>query len=149
MELGAAQDERPPVAGCRRIRTSERCARPHGQHLGSHQARDGLHPALPGAAPDRDERQHPSLGSGKRLGIWFDPPGIALHQNAKSYVGASGLMQLMPSTAKYVAKKIGLTEFTQDQINDINTNLLLGTSYLNMVLNNLDGSQALATAAYN
>lgn len=70
-------------------------------------------------------------------------------KNAKSYVGASGLMQLMPSTAKYVAKKIGLTEFTQDQINDINTNLLLGTSYLNMVLNNLDGSQALATAAYN
>jgi len=70
-------------------------------------------------------------------------------KNAKSYVGASGLMQLMPSTAKYVAKKIGLTEFTQDQINDINTNLLLGTSYLNMVLGNLDGSQALATAAYN
>src|SRR5450830_203069 len=70
-------------------------------------------------------------------------------KNAKSYVGASGLMQLMPSTAKFVAKKIGLTEFTQDQINDINTNLLLGTSYLNMVLNNLDGSQALATAAYN
>ncbi|WP_050476369.1 lytic transglycosylase domain-containing protein [Herbaspirillum rhizosphaerae] len=70
-------------------------------------------------------------------------------KNAKSYVGASGLMQLMPATAKYVAKKIGLTEFTQDQINDINTNLLLGTSYLNMVLNNLDGSQALATAAYN
>lgn len=70
-------------------------------------------------------------------------------KNAKSYVGASGLMQLMPSTAKYVAKKIGLTEFTPSQINDINTNLLLGTSYLNMVLGNLDGSEALATAAYN
>jgi len=40
-------------------------------------------------------------------------------------------------------------EFTPDQINDINTNLLLGTSYLNMVLGNLDGSQPLATAAYN
>ncbi len=70
-------------------------------------------------------------------------------RNAKSYVGASGLMQLMPSTAKFVAKKIGMTEFRQDSINDINTNILLGTSYLNMVLGNLDGSQALATAAYN
>jgi len=70
-------------------------------------------------------------------------------KNARSYVGASGLMQLMPSTAKYVAKKIGLAAFSQEQINDINTNLLLGTSYLNMVLGNLDGSQALATAAYN
>ena len=70
-------------------------------------------------------------------------------KNARSHVGASGLMQLMPTTAKYVAKKIGLVEFTHEQINDINTNILLGTSYLNMVLNNLDGSQALATAAYN
>jgi soluble lytic murein transglycosylase len=34
-------------------------------------------------------------------------------------------------------------------VNDINTNILLGTNYLNMVLNDLDGSQALATAAYN
>jgi len=70
-------------------------------------------------------------------------------KNAQSYVGASGLMQLMPSTAKYVAKKIGMVQFTQDQINDIGTNLQLGTNYLNMVLGNLDGSQALATAAYN
>lgn len=70
-------------------------------------------------------------------------------KNARSHAGASGLMQLMPSTAKYVAKKIGLTEFMQDQIDNININLLLGTSYLNMVLSNLDGSQTLATAAYN
>jgi soluble lytic murein transglycosylase len=70
-------------------------------------------------------------------------------RNARSYVGASGLMQLMPATAKYVAKKIGMSDFKQERINDIGTNLLLGTNYLNMVLGNLDGSQALATAAYN
>jgi soluble lytic murein transglycosylase len=70
-------------------------------------------------------------------------------KNAKSYVGASGLMQLMPATAKFVAKKIGMTEFTPDQVNDINTNLLLGTSYLNMVVNNLEGSETMATAGYN
>jgi soluble lytic murein transglycosylase len=70
-------------------------------------------------------------------------------QNARSHVGASGLMQLMPNTAKWVARKIGMNNFAQHQVNDINTNILLGTNYLNMVLNDLDGSQAMATAAYN
>lgn len=69
--------------------------------------------------------------------------------DARSQVGASGLMQLMPGTARYVAKKIGLSGFTPSQVNDVETNLLLGTSYLGMALNNLDGSEVLATAAYN
>jgi soluble lytic murein transglycosylase len=69
--------------------------------------------------------------------------------NARSHVGASGLMQLMPATAQWVARKIGMGNFSLSQVNDINTNILLGTNYLNMVLNDLDGSQALATAAYN
>jgi soluble lytic murein transglycosylase len=69
--------------------------------------------------------------------------------SARSQVGASGLMQLMPGTARYVAKKIGLDGFASHQVNDIGTNILLGTNYLNMVLNDLDGSQAMATAAYN
>lgn len=69
--------------------------------------------------------------------------------NARSHVGASGLMQLMPATARHVAKKIGLSDFTHRKVNEIETNILLGTSYLNMVLNDLEGSQTLATAAYN
>ncbi|RJG07766.1 lytic transglycosylase domain-containing protein [Noviherbaspirillum cavernae] len=69
--------------------------------------------------------------------------------NARSHVGASGLMQLMPATAKWVAGKIGIGGFSLSQVNDINTNILLGTNYLNMVLNDLEGSQAMATAAYN
>lgn len=69
--------------------------------------------------------------------------------NAKSHVGASGLMQLMPATARYVAKKIGMDGFAPNQVNDIETNIVLGTSYLNMVLTDLGGSQALASAAYN
>jgi soluble lytic murein transglycosylase len=68
---------------------------------------------------------------------------------AKSHVGASGLMQVMPKTAKYVAKKIGLASYVPNQVNDVETNLALGTNYLNMVLTDLGGSQALASAAYN
>lgn len=69
--------------------------------------------------------------------------------DAQSHVGASGLMQVMPSTGRWVAKKIGLTDFAQDMLSDVRTNILLGANYLNMVLGNMDGSQVLATAAYN
>ncbi|MEA9567954.1 MULTISPECIES: lytic transglycosylase domain-containing protein [unclassified Polynucleobacter] len=69
--------------------------------------------------------------------------------NAASSVGASGLMQVMPNTAKYVAKKIGMPNYTNDKLSDMNTNLTLGSNYLNMVLIDLDGSWVLASAAYN
>jgi soluble lytic murein transglycosylase len=69
--------------------------------------------------------------------------------NASSSVGASGLMQVMPNTAKYVAKKIGMTSYTNDKLYDTSTNLTLGSNYLNMVLVDLDGSWVLASAAYN
>lgn len=70
-------------------------------------------------------------------------------RNARSHVGASGLMQLMPGTARYVAKKIGMSNFKPSQVNEIETNLALGTGYLNMILQDLDQSQPLATAGYN
>ena len=69
--------------------------------------------------------------------------------DAQSHVGASGLMQVMPSTGRYVAKKIGLTDFVQEMLSDVRTNILLGTNYMNMVIGGLDGSQVLASAAYN
>jgi soluble lytic murein transglycosylase len=58
-------------------------------------------------------------------------------------------MQIMPATARYVAKKIGLGKFVPEQVNNVDTNIALGTNYLNMVLTDLGGSQALASAAYN
>jgi soluble lytic murein transglycosylase len=69
--------------------------------------------------------------------------------DAQSGVGAAGLMQVMPSTAQWVANKIGLTDYGHGMLHDIRTNIILGTNYLNMVLNNAEGSQVLATAAYN
>ncbi|WP_426207629.1 transglycosylase SLT domain-containing protein [Massilia sp. TWP1-3-3] len=68
--------------------------------------------------------------------------------DARSSVGASGLMQVMPATAQFVARKIGL-DFAKDKLTDLRTNLVLGSNYLNMVLENAGGSQPLATAAYN
>lgn len=69
--------------------------------------------------------------------------------DAQSHVGASGLMQVMPSTGRWVAKKLGLTDFAQEMLSDVRYNIMLGTNYLNMVLGNMDGNEVLATAAYN
>ena len=69
--------------------------------------------------------------------------------DAKSLVGASGLMQVMPATARWTAKKIGLTNFTPGQITDRDTNIAIGTGYLKLVLDDFAGSMPLAAAAYN
>ena len=69
--------------------------------------------------------------------------------DARSGVGASGLMQVMPATARWTAKKIGLTGFTPSQINDRDTNFTIGTAYLKLALDDFDGSMPLAAAAYN
>jgi soluble lytic murein transglycosylase len=68
---------------------------------------------------------------------------------ARSGVGASGLMQVMPATARWTAKKIGLTGFKTKQLNDSDTNIAIGTGYLKLVLDDFAGSMPLAAAAYN
>ncbi|HEX5394673.1 MAG TPA: transglycosylase SLT domain-containing protein [Rhodocyclaceae bacterium] len=69
--------------------------------------------------------------------------------SAKSGVGARGLMQVMPATAKWVAKKIGLVGYHPNQMSDTSTNVALGTNYLKLVLGSLDNHPVLACAAYN
>jgi soluble lytic murein transglycosylase len=68
---------------------------------------------------------------------------------ARSSVGARGLMQLMPTTARWVARKIGYADYQPSRVTEIDTNVTLGTSYLKMVLDALDNQPVLASAAYN
>ena len=68
---------------------------------------------------------------------------------ARSGVGASGLMQIMPATATWTAKKIGLSGFSLGQLNEQDTNLTLGTSYLKLLLDDFQASLPMAAAAYN
>jgi len=69
--------------------------------------------------------------------------------DAKSVVGAAGLMQVMPATARWTAKKIGLNDFQAHQITERDTNIAIGTGYLKLVLDNFGGSMPMAAAAYN
>jgi soluble lytic murein transglycosylase len=68
---------------------------------------------------------------------------------AKSNVGAAGLMQIMPATARWVAKRLGMRDYRKALISQLETNLKLGTYYMKNVLSTLDNSPVLASAAYN
>ena len=69
--------------------------------------------------------------------------------NAKSPVGALGLMQLMPATGKETAKRLGLRLRKPTELLDPERNILLGSAYLRQVVQQFDGNFALAAAAYN
>lgn len=73
----------------------------------------------------------------------------AFQVDAKSRVGARGLMQLMPGTAKSVAKDIGLPYQLDALTKDAEYNLKLGSAYLAQMIDRFDGSFILAIAAYN
>lgn len=68
---------------------------------------------------------------------------------AKSRVGAAGLMQLMPKTARWVAKKKGLRGYRRSKLYEVPTNITLGTYYMRYTLDLLGGNAVLATAGYN
>ena len=68
--------------------------------------------------------------------------------DARSSVGAAGLMQVMPATAKWTAKKMGIP-FRPELMADSGFNMSIGTRYLKLVLDDFGGSMAMAAAAYN
>lgn len=68
--------------------------------------------------------------------------------SARSHVGAGGLMQIMPDTARLVAKQMGET-YNPAALSDMNTNIRYGTFYLSMINSQLSSNPVLATAGYN
>ncbi len=73
----------------------------------------------------------------------------ALFPWARSPVGARGLMQLMPATAKRTAQKARIPYRGPHELYEAHTNVRLGTAYLAQMAKQFDGNRAYATAAYN
>ena len=70
--------------------------------------------------------------------------------NARSHAGAMGLMQLMPATARHVAKNVLKTRpARRHELFQPDTNIALGSAYLKQMKGELGDSAVLATAAYN
>ena len=68
---------------------------------------------------------------------------------AKSEVGAAGLMQIMPETARWVARQIGMKGYRKGLIHQLDVNIRLGTYYMKTVSHQFDDNPVLASAAYN
>jgi soluble lytic murein transglycosylase len=68
--------------------------------------------------------------------------------NARSGVGAGGLMQIMPTTGKWIAGRLG-EPFSQSRLTEMDTNIRYGTFYLSHILQQLNNQPVLATAGYN
>jgi soluble lytic murein transglycosylase len=69
--------------------------------------------------------------------------------DARSSAGALGLMQLMPFTAKTVARRQGQRLMNKHELYQPETNIRLGARYLDSVFRKMRGNPILATAAYN
>jgi len=72
----------------------------------------------------------------------------AFAEQAASPAGAMGLMQLMPRTARYTAKKAGI-KYRKSDLFKADTNIQLGSFYITELLNRYKGNRILAAAAYN
>jgi soluble lytic murein transglycosylase len=73
----------------------------------------------------------------------------AFTADVRSSAGAVGLMQLMPATARRVAREYKMAAPSDKALIDPETNISLGTGYLRMMLDDLSSNRILATAAYN
>ncbi|KTQ84442.1 lytic transglycosylase [Aureimonas ureilytica] len=87
--------------------------------------------------------------SGKALAYAIARQESAFNPRAKSPVGALGLLQVMPATAKGLAKNAGLPYSDTRLLNDTSYNALLGSQYLGQQISNFSGSYILTFAAYN
>ncbi|BBK42337.1 lytic transglycosylase [Allostella vacuolata] len=107
---------------------------------------DGIH--LPGAAfplqvtPAEADTEAALVNAVIRQESMFDPVVV-------SSAGARGLMQLMPATARQVARQLAESHSDQRLINDPGYNVALGSRYLGDQIRNFNGSYILAVAAYN
>ncbi|OGC23514.1 hypothetical protein A2310_02810 [candidate division WOR-1 bacterium RIFOXYB2_FULL_37_13] len=68
---------------------------------------------------------------------------------ALSRSSAHGLMQIIPSTGKILAKQLSIDPFSRNKMYDISTNIEMGTYYLSNLIKRFDGNVFLALAGYN
>jgi soluble lytic murein transglycosylase len=73
----------------------------------------------------------------------------AFYRFAASGVGARGMMQLMPATAKETARKYRLLYNKPNDLYRAENNIMLGSAYYSQILKQFNGNRVLATAAYN
>ncbi|WP_319781790.1 transglycosylase SLT domain-containing protein [Oceanisphaera sp. IT1-181] len=96
------------------------------------------------------QRQAQLLGVNEATLFAITRQESAFYEQARSPVGAGGLMQLMPGTAKETAKKFNITGFRQaSDVYRADVNIELGSSYFKQMLDRYSNNRVAAIAAYN
>ncbi|MFM7630702.1 MAG: lytic transglycosylase domain-containing protein, partial [Alphaproteobacteria bacterium] len=90
-----------------------------------------------------------NLSTEKPLALAITRQESVFQVDARSPVGAMGLMQLMPGTAKMTAKQLGVGYNQAALTRDPHYNVMLGSAHLEMLLEDFDGAYPMAIAAYN
>lgn len=90
-----------------------------------------------------------NLSTEKPLALAITRQESVFQVDARSPVGAMGLMQLMPGTAKMTAKQLGVAYNQAALTRDPYYNVMLGSAHLETLLDNFDGAYPMAIAAYN
>jgi soluble lytic murein transglycosylase len=104
--------------------------------------------AYPRAYPATVEKEAKSAGVPTLFAYAIMRKESAYHPFALSRSDARGLLQLIPSTSRAVAKRLG-TMVHVDELFDPETNIRLGVAYLGELLRQFGGQEALAAGAYN
>ena len=112
-------------------------------------ATDYLHLRFP-VAHEAEFRQA-SLKTGLPLPLLFAiaRQESAMDPKAKSHANARGLMQLLPSTARIVARRARLSQPDETSLYDPATNIALGSYHMAWLIKRYNGQSPLAIAAYN
>ncbi len=115
--------------------------------------RAGLHDALELRFPLAYRELMAAAGRGNELDLALAYALMrkesAFVPDARSRVGALGLMQVMPATGSRVAERLGLDQFQTNHLLEPDTNVRLGAAYLQQMLERFQGNLIMASAAYN
>ncbi len=122
--------------------------RPHLQVMvGKRSAREGH--VLPGPYYALHEMRYMDLPVAKEMALAIARRESEFDPRVRSGVGAQGLMQLMPATAKEVAQGLGLAYDARRLGQDWRYNAVLGSEYLSQMAARFDGNVIMISAAYN
>ena len=122
------------------IRVAKNSLQDHGHYIA------GGYPTLvPPSLPEKASGKKPETS----LVLAIVRQESEYDDQAVSYAGARGLMQLMPATARSVAKEVGLGFAPHKLTSDPDYNVMLGQSYLASLIQDFNGYLPLAIAAYN
>ncbi|OKP30514.1 murein transglycosylase [Serratia fonticola] len=111
---------------------------------------DHLEERFPMAWPQEFRRATEDKGITPSYAMAIARQESAWNPKAQSPVGAAGLMQVMPRTAKHTVDLFGISGYSSpSQLFDPQTNITIGTSYLESVYQQFGRNRILASAAYN